>query len=111
MHLDQRVAGGAAAEARAALAAQPQDLTVLDPRRYCHIEPFFGSQSQALLAAGRRFDKIDGQGEEPVAAARPEFAAPRPAAPSRGAKRREQVLQVTQIHFAFGLVFAASGTL
>ncbi len=108
MHLDQRVAGTAAAEARTALATQPKNLPVVDPRRYRHVEPLFRSQGQAFLPAGRRLDEVDGEGEEAVAAAGPECPASRPGAPRRS-ESREKVLQIAQIHFPFGLVFAAAG--
>ena len=105
MHLDQRVAGRAAAKAGAALASEPQHLTVFDPGRYRHVEPFLGRERQPLLAAGRRRDEIDGQREMPVGAARPEPRSGLAASPAPGgAERSEQILEIAQIHLAFGLV-------
>src|SRR5207249_8239755 len=107
MHLDQGVAGGAAAKAGPALSPQPQDLTVDDSGRYCHVEPFFRGQRQAFLPAGRRLGKVDGEGEEAVTATRPEAlaAASLPPAPG-GAKGGEQILEIAQIQLPFGLVFS-----
>ena len=105
VHFDQRIAGRAAAKAGAALASEPQHLTVFDPGRYRYVEPFLGGERQPLLAAGRRRDEIDGQGEMPVGAARPEPRSRLAASPAaRRAERREQILQIAQIHLAFGLV-------
>src|ERR1700720_3596868 len=61
MHLDQRIAGRPAAKTEAAFALQAQDLTLLDPRRDRHVEPFLGRQGEPLFAAGRRLDEIDRQ--------------------------------------------------
>src|SRR5512133_2279032 len=105
VHFDQRIAGGAAAEPRAALASEPQHLTVFDPGRYRYVEPLFRGQRQPLLAAGRRRDEIDGQGEMPVGAARSEPCSGLALSPAAGgAERSEQILEIAQIHLAFGLV-------
>jgi hypothetical protein len=44
--LNQRVSWLAVTDARAALAAQPEDLAVLDSSRNCHIESFPVGQCQ-----------------------------------------------------------------
>ena len=105
MHFNQCIAGCAAAEAGTPLASEPQHLTVFDPCRYRDVEPLFGGERQSLLAASRRRDEIDGQREMPIGAARPEARSRLAASPAaRGAVRREQILEIAQIHLAFGLV-------
>src|SRR5438309_11971344 len=105
MHYDKRIAGRAAAKTGTALASEPQHLTVFDPGRYRDIEPFLGRERHPLLAAGRRRDEIDGQREMPVGAARPEPRSGLAAPPAPGrAECRKQILEIAQIHLAFGLV-------
>src|SRR5947209_2589133 len=105
MHFDQCITGRAAAEAGPPLASEPQHLTVFDTGRYRYIEPFLGGERQPLLAAGRRRDEIHRQSEMPVGAARPEPRSGVASLPAAGrAERREQILEIAQIHLAFGLV-------
>src|SRR4029077_9981815 len=96
---------------RPARGGEPQHLSVVDAGRYRHIEPFLGGNREALLAAGRCLDEVNGQGEEPIAAAGREGLTPPPPTSPAGAERGEQVLEITQIHFAFLLVFPTLGTL
>src|SRR5580700_3731199 len=105
VHFDQRIAGRAAAKAGAALASEPQHLTVFDPGRYRDVEPFLGGERQPLLSASRRRDEIDGQREMPVAAARSDPRSGLAASPAAGrAEGGEQILEVAQIHLAVGPV-------
>src|SRR5262249_5595303 len=62
------------------------------------------------FSAGCRLNKIDREGEEPVAAAGTERPAPGSGPPS-GTESGEQILQIAQIHFAFGSIFATARTL
>src|SRR5690242_21039328 len=61
MQLDQRIARRTAAKARTAFGLEAQDLAFLDAGRDRDVEPFVRRQGQALLAAGRRRDEVDGQ--------------------------------------------------
>ena len=66
--LNQRVSWLAVTDARAALAAQPEDLAVLDSSRNCHIESFPVGQCQPL---GRARDCLEELNRQVVAHVRP----------------------------------------
>src|ERR1051326_3036179 len=112
---DQRIARRAAAKARTAFALEAQDLAFLDAGRDRDVEPFVRRQGQALLAAGRRRDEVDGQrvvavgaGHRKALAASPaRGTTARAAPPPAAAKHLEQVIEIADIHLALGLVFPA----
>src|SRR3546814_11726393 len=83
--LDQRVAGRAAAQARAALTLEAKHLTVGDACANGDIQAAPVRHGHAPTPALRRFQEVDRQRVMDVAAAAPEaFAGPPPAAEATG---------------------------
>src|SRR5690242_5342286 len=108
MHLDQRIARRAAAKAWTAFALEAQDLALLDSGRDREVEPFVRRQGQALLAAGRRRDEVDGQRVVTIGAGhrKPLAASPAPRTTARAsplpaaAEHLEQIIEIAHIHLA-----------